>query len=632
MQDRTSTPIAGTGAETAAAAAEPRPDDTLEASRVLAEQLELLVQQWQRIPIVIALLAGYVAHLGHGYARAAWIVAWAGATIGALALRALLVSRVRRSGGLRVAPHRWADRFVAFTAVNGLVSGTAALLFMPALPLDRQALLTMIMCCWGVGAIAANAAYPRVYYAFAIPLFAQIGLAWLLNGLPGSGFIIVLLAAFAAILVLFVRDNGRLVVESIRLRYANQRLLDQQRDFIERLRGAYESARAAHLKAEAANRAKSQFLAAASHDLRQPLHALSLLTAVLHDIAESDSVRRVGEQLERSVTSLDRLFNALLDLSQLDAGVVSPACQSLGLDDLLGRLSTEYRSKAAEKHLRFDVTIDPGLRVRTDPILVERIVRNLLENAIRFTSSGGVGFAARRDGTSVVVEVSDTGIGIPEQEQERIFDEFYQLGNPGRDRTHGLGLGLSIVRRLARLLGHGIALKSRPGAGSTFTLTLACVVDDEPERTTGSPVAARTLPEIAGLRVLLVEDDAEARDAMSLALRGWGCEVQAADSIPTAMALLDRSAGPPDIVLADLRLGGGADGIEAVAALRARLGPIAAALITGETAAERLAEVRSAGLPVLHKPVHGDELRMLLASLRRPGRAPVQAERSGDDA
>jgi signal transduction histidine kinase len=595
-----------------ASAATPAPypnvqSDPQAADRVLGEQLVLLARQWVRLPIPILILCLYVGYLVWNYVPAATFFAWAALTLGALIARSLLVIRLQRTDQLRREPRLWMRRLTLWAVFSGIVSGSAAPLFFDALPAERQALLTMVMCCWVAGAIASSGPYPRIYYAFAVPLSVQVVFEWLQPGVPGSDFIAFLLATFLAVMVIFVRDNGRLVIESIRLRFANEELLAQ-------LRAEIENAEIARAKAEEANRAKSRFLASASHDLRQPLHALSLLTGLLNDIGQDNRVREVARHIDQSVQSLDRLFSALLDLSKLDAGVVKPELREIDAAELADRLSVEYRSKGQEKGLAFAADCEP-LSVRADPILLERIARNLLENAIRFTESGRVSLRLRQSGNDALLSVSDTGRGIPREEHSRVYEEFYQLHNPERDRTQGLGLGLSIVKRLVDLLGYRIELDSTPGRGTTFTVTLPGAVRPRPG---ASPQPVRAAPaDVAGLKVLVIEDDAEARVAMDLTLRGWGCDALAASSLEEARAALAMRGARADVVLSDFRLAKGADGIAAIEALRAEFGPMPAALLTGDISGDRLLELSASGLPVLHKPVKGEALRELLYRLAR---------------
>lgn len=582
------------------------------ASRVLAEQLTLLCQQWVRLPLPMLLLCLYVGYLVWGYVHPGILLGWAAALLGGIIGRSsyLIVHRAK----VKQQPQAWAGRLVAFAVVSGIIAGSAAPLFFNGLPPDRQALLTMVMCCWGAGGIATSGAYPRAYYAFALPLFAQIAVVWLQPGAPDAWFISILLCAFLAVMIIFVRDNGRMVVESIRLRFVNEELLAQQEQLIGLLRAEFEKAEGARAKAEEASRSKSQFLAAASHDLRQPLHALSLLTALLNDLTDDSRVREVGGHIGQSVQSLDRLFGALLDLSKLDAGVVKPDLREIDLAELLGQLSVEYRPKAQEKGLAYQLHCEP-MWLRADAILLERIVRNLLENAIRFTDSGRVVLEARRTGADAVITVSDSGPGIAKSEHARVFEEFYQLNNTGRDRSKGLGLGLSIVKRLADLLGYRIDLNSSKDQGASFAITLPGALAERPDAAPQQAVPAAK--DVRGVKVLLVEDDAEARLAMQLTLERWGCDTLIAASLPEARAALAARDTAVDVILSDFRLANGADGIEAIRALREEFGLVPAALLTGDISGERLLELRASGLPVLHKPVKAEALRELLHRLAR---------------
>ena len=582
--------------------------------RVMAEQLELLCRQWVRLPVPILLLCVYVAYLGWGYVDMATVLGWSVCTVGILMARSVLIIRLRGSEQLSRQPEVWARRLTVLAALSGVVSGSAAPLFFPALPADRQALLTMVMCCWVAGGMASSSAYPRAYYVFAVPLFAQIAVVWAAADSPGAWFILILLTAFLAVMMIFVRDMERVVVESIELRFENESLLAQKEELIGLLRAAFEKAEGARSKAEEANRSKTQFVAAASHDLRQPLHALSLLTELLNEMTQDPRVREVGRHIGQSVESLDRLFGALLDLSKLDAGILTAELRDVDLVEFFERLTDDYRSKAQEKHLGFEAQCEP-VWVHADPILLERIVRNLLENAIRFTDTGRVVLRARRSGADATIAISDTGPGIPESEHARVFEEFYQLHNPARNRSKGLGLGLSIVRRVVDLLGYRIDVQSTLGQGATFTLTLPGAIIERESRAAQKPTTAAA--DVGGLRVLVIEDDAEARLAMDMTLQRWGCEPLLAESLEDARALFKARAARPDVIVSDFGLAHGANGIQTIQALRAELGPVPAALVTGDISSERLLELRASGLPVLHKPVRPEVLRQMLHQLAR---------------
>jgi len=583
--------------------------------RLRAEQLELMCRQWLRVPVPVLAIATVVIYLTWDYAPRWLSFGWSAVTVAGVVARMYLCRAILGRRLAATQPERWSRLLTIFAGANGLVSGAAAPLFLPVLPPTEQALVTMLVGCWGAGAVAANGSFPPAYYAFAWPLFAQLAVAWLFSGQEAYVWVLPILLMFVALLSAFVREHGNMVREGIELRFANERLLETKEQLIGLLRAAYDKAEAARHHAEQASRSKTQFLASASHDLRQPLHALSLLTALLTDLGENNRVREVGRHIGQSVQSLERLFNALLDLSRLDSGALQPETREFDLEDLARRISVEYRAKAGDKALRYELDCEP-MWLRTDPILLERVLRNLLENAVRFTDAGRVTLRARRAGRDAILSVADSGRGIPAAEQARVFDEFYQLDNPGRDRSKGLGLGLSIVKRIVELLGYRIQLASTPGEGSTFTLLLREALV-EPGLATLADETVAAGPDVTGLRVLVIEDDSEVRLVVGLALRSWGCVPIIAASLDEARSLLARSGGRVDVLLSDLRLSFGVDGIGAIEALRAEFGPMPAALMTGDISAERLRQVQASGLTVLHKPVRPEMLRATLDRLAR---------------
>lgn len=586
--------------------------------RLRAEQLALMCRQWQRVPVPVLAIATVVTYLTWDHTPR-WIAfTWAAVTVAAVVARMWLCRAVLKRGLAAAQPERWSRLLTVYAGANGIVSGAAAPLFLPVVPPAEQALITMIFGCWGAGSVAANGSYPPAYYAFAWPLFAQLAAAWLFSGQESTLWILPILLMFVALLSAFVREHGHMVREGIELRFANEKLLETKEQLIGLLRAAYDKAETARHAAEAASRSKSEFLASASHDLSQPLHALSLLTALLTDLGDNTKVREVGRHIGQSVRSLERLFDALLDLSRFDAGKLKPEPRDVDLDELVRRISVDYRAKAGEKALRFELDCEP-MWLHTDPILIERVLRNLLENAVRFTESGRITLRARRAGRDAILTVADTGRGIPIGEQKRVFDEFYQLNNPGRDRSKGLGLGLSIVKRIVDALGYRIELSSTLREGSRFTLTLLDAVIEAPQvaAVPDEPVASKL--DVSGLRVLVIDDDTHVQEAIGLTLSSWGCEPTVAASLDEARVLLARDGGRVDVLLSDLRLSNGVDGIAAILAMQAEFGPMPAALLTGEreSSAERFRELKAAAIPVLRKPVQPDALRELLHKLAR---------------
>lgn len=361
--------------------------------------------------------------------------------------------------------------------------------------------------------------------------------------------------------------------------------------------------------AEEACRVKSSFLAAASHDLRQPVHALNLFVGALRHVPmPADGVRLV-EQIDASIIAMDELFTAILDISRLDAGVVPVHRSPFAIGALLDRVCRDLAVDAEAKGLRLS-TVRCGAAVDSDPMLIERIVRNLVSNAVRYTDTGRIVVGCRRTRTHVLMRVYDTGRGIPADQQSRIFDDYYQLGNPGREREKGVGLGLAIVRRLADLLECKLTLRSEPGRGSCFEVALkrangvASVIEPRVDELDTGPST--------GL-VVVIDDELAIRSGMSSLLTYWGYRVITASSTDEAIRLLATCAVRPALLICDLRLRGDENGLDAIERLRDEYNTaIPALLITGDTAAGRLTEPHRSGFVLLHKPVPNAKLRAVV--------------------
>jgi signal transduction histidine kinase/CheY-like chemotaxis protein len=398
---------------------------------------------------------------------------------------------------------------------------------------------------------------------------------------------------------------ARLARSSIGLRFENLELLGK-------LRLEADAAHAARIDSELANKSKSKFLAAASHDLRQPIHAMGLFLEVLSN-SHLDKVQRGVLTNARGVlTTSAEMLDILLDFSRIEAGVVEVNREVFRLQVLLNKLEIELAPQANAKGLLYR-TRETSLHVMSDPSLVEMILRNLITNAIRYTDKGGVLVAYRVRADQVNLEVWDTGIGIDPSQHLNIFREFLQLGNSERDHRKGLGLGLAITDGLARRLDHRLSLQSRPGRGSVFRLALPLV--------RGAAVAdiieqAPLSPPLLDMRVLVIEDDKSVRDATLLLLRVWGCRAEGVESIEDALDSARRF--PPDVLLTDYRLRGQRTGAQAVAALRAELGEhLPAILVTGDTGPEGLRDALGSATHILYKPVSSHRLHLTLSSLKR---------------
>ena len=361
-----------------------------------------------------------------------------------------------------------------------------------------------------------------------------------------------------------------------------------------------------------ANRAKSRLLAAASHDLRQPLHALNLLVAQLSLTRAAAERERLTRHIEAAVASINGLFDGLLDISKLEAGVVTAQAEPMALQPLLDGLVTTYAADAQAKGLRLRVRPTREW-VRSDRVLLERILGNLLANAVRYTARGGIVVGARRRGGELRIEVWDSGIGIAPELQPEIFREFFQAAPQGRLRGEGLGLGLAIVARLCALLDHRIGVASRPGRGSCFHIAVPRVAA---ALSLPAPTAAHGAGDdlLRGRHVVVIDNDAGVRESTGGLLAAWGCEVVTASSVDQALQRLGGQA--PDLVIADLHLDHGASGTEAIAQLRHRHGAgLPAFLMSGDVSQAARDRAAAAGLPLIDKPVAPLRLRTLASRL-----------------
>ena len=372
---------------------------------------------------------------------------------------------------------------------------------------------------------------------------------------------------------------------------------------------------AAKEQAERANLAKSKFLAAAAHDLRQPLQSLFFFSEALHADLATDRGRERLLHLQRGLDALKDLLDSLLDVSRLDAGIVPAQVQDVPMNELLRQLDAAYAPIARGKGLEWRIESCPA-HVRTDRNLLARMLRNLVENALRYTRQGGVALACRTEGERLRIAVRDTGIGIPPDHLTMIWDEFHQVGNPERDRTQGLGLGLAIVKRLSELLHHPVDVCSTPGQGSEFSVSvpLAAAVSASAPAAGPAQTDADRLSG-AGRFAVVVDDDAIVLMGLKTILEEWGYEVLIAPSTDVMLERLRAVEREPDIIVADYRLREGRIGTEAILALRQRYGrEIPAMLLTGEIGPEAQRDADSHGFGLLHKPVGP---RQLVAALNR---------------
>lgn len=579
------------------AAGDPAPPEDADRA-VLAEQVRVLYVEGQRLiftGVAVALILVWVLwdQIPRGVLLG-WLAFFGGYSV----LRVAMARAYRRRAADDIDHRAWLRRVQWALVFGGSIWAAACFLFYVPDRIEYQLFLFTVMFGAVVSGLVTIAVYLPAYLAFVTPFVAATAIRFGQEGDPLHWGIALATIVTFFLFINFARYIQTTFVESLRLRMA---VAQRNRELAERNR-----------EVERANLAKSRFLAAASHDLRQPLHALNLFAAQLRDQTDPTERVRLVTRIDAAIDSMNELFNALLDISKLDAGVLAPDIVEFPVGHLLDRIETTFAATAREKGLRLSV-VPSRAWVRSDAILLERILLNLVSNAIRYTSRGGIVVGCRRRDDSIRIEVWDSGIGVAEDQQRSIFGEFYQIGAPASGERVGLGLGLSIVDGLCRLLGHPIDLASRPGKGSRFAVSVPRAEVRQ------AVVVPATLDAIANPArdklIVVIDDDALVLDGMRGLLQGWGCRVVTADSGDAALAGL---AGQPDLVISDHFLANGTTGIDAIDRLRKAFAvPLPAFLISGDTTSERMREAETNGLLLLHKPVNPMALRSVVNRLLR---------------
>ncbi len=611
---------------------------------ILAEQVRGLYASTPAIaggalvlpPTIVALFWDYMHH-----DRALLWVAMVMATAGLWAV--LLNRRFERNGDLPRDSRYW----LAQSLVRSLLSGLSWGMFFIADATQSE--LTQVLggaALIGLGSITVTTlSFHRLAYAvFSTSMFTPYIVGSFAIGTPTSVWMAVLATLSLGYTQVASRNFCRAIVGALEKRFENEELvrrLELQRAELESARHSAEVAREteralreqadqARQRAVDANLAKSRFLAAASHDLRQPMHALGLFAAALREQVNDESAAGIVKKIEMSVASTEMMFNGILDVSRLDAGILAPELRAFDLHPLLERLGSEYAPLAHAKQLTLRLR-SRSATVYSDPALVERVLRNLLSNALRYTHRGGVLLAARRRRGEISIQVFDTGIGIPEDMRSAIFREFFQLPDSRKTDASGLGLGLSIVQRIGSMLETEVRVRSRMGRGSMFEICLPIsatrLIDDDTQHSNGGDDQA-----LVGALVLAIDDDANVLDALETLLRQWGCRVLVATSLAEARGLLDATEDLPDLLLSDFRLADGETGVDAIRQIHDQWGRIPAALITGDTAPERLLDATASDFELLHKPLNPGVLQHALRRLLMQPRHEAQNGDRRDDA
>jgi len=565
-----------------------------------------------------ATLLGYLAGIGvitmlfWPLTPAAVMLPWLAALATMVLARAWIWQRYKRATITTLVDwQRWRLLWNAGTLVSGALWGASAWIFYLRGPSAEQVGLILTVYTFCAAAVPVLANQPRMYLAYAllcfIPLAARTASAGTADAWQLTGILFLIFGST----VMLARNYRQALQRAIELKLHADELLVQ-------LRVEKQAADAARREAEVANRAKTQFFTAASHDLRQPLHAMGLFAEALRQkIHDDEEVMHLVNSINGSVDALEGLFSELLDITRIDTGGVEVHPQHFEIGDIFRKLRLHFEPTAFEKGLALRMRGAQHV-VHADPLLVERIVRNLVSNAIRYTNDGSVLVSCRRRGAKLRLQVWDTGVGIREQEQGRVFEEFYQVPNSvvAPHQRKGLGLGLAIVKRLAQLMDAPLTMRSQPGRGTVFTLELP-VGKAAPPKMALAPGKGPLGITLDDHLIVVVEDEPAVRSGLEVLLRGWGATLASFDSVAACTAWA-RSADPaevkPTLLIVDYRLENGATGVEAIVALRERFGAeLPAIVVTGSTMTGHDREAHDKNFHLLIKPVVPNKLRAMIA-------------------
>jgi two-component system, sensor histidine kinase len=579
------------------------------AGEVLLERIKLFYQNFVQGSYVnvpgLIVLAATLWNMGARMLVGVWVVTAVSCDI----IDQILARRTFRTTALNLdsAP-RYARRFTVALGIAGVMWGYAGCFIAITDSASYELWIVAALSIVQFAACTGCASHlPAVYgWIGPITLSLVINLIFFSN-LPFPGIYLAIGVVISSIAnLMFSHNYHRVLTTSILLNIRNREL-------------AVENA-AKKEEAEKANRSKSAFLASASHDLRQPMQAIRLLVGNLYSTPRPVDWRTLLNQMRESVEAMGSQLDFLLDISRLDSGTVEPKLVEFSLSQLFQRMLLQYGPLAQAKNVSFDVgSADIG--VKSDPDLLERILQNFISNAIRFTDTGSISLICFRDGLSVRIDVSDTGIGIPDSELGSVFDVLKQLGNSERDHRKGTGLGLGIVDRLAKVLNHPVTVSSELGKGSSFSVTVP--VSSVPIPVAPEPESVTDIS-VAGAFIVIVEDNPIILEGLSRLLVNWECPVVGALTLQAAIAALAEHDRVPDLIISDYRLPNHETGIDAIAAIRALTKTVVPAIvITGDTGVEISQRVSELKIALLRKPVTPAELKRAMAHALESNQPPL---------
>jgi len=556
------------------------------------------------LPAMMAIpFIGYLLSLNTpGYAWLYWVIAVSLTYL----LRPILLKLILSTYRLSIR-----QKLIIIGIYNIVISSTlaASILFFPQLDLAPRLIISLMLAGFAAGASAANAGYIPLFLCFIVPLLLPFGVTWMQN--PGEYLpndIAMMVGLLILMMIVFLTSNGH---DTFRIFSAHVELSEKQSLMSAELSDALKRAEHEQNRAESSNRSKTRFLAAASHDLRQPVHVVSLFGAALETMVKQENVKEVVNDMNLAVQSLSTQLNELLDIAKLDSDTVTPEFTQIELNSVVRHVVEELWSEANAKNIEIINAVEKGVYVWSDNTKLSQILRNLVGNGIKYTDKGNVTLSVQKKDERIILSCVDTGIGISEDEQQHIFEEFYQVHNPERNKEKGIGLGLSIVERLARNLSHEISMTSKLGEGTCVSLKLKvanqATVHDQ--RANQEEVRALENNTFDGW-VHIVDDEPSVCKSMGLLLKELGCRVTSTSSTNETVNFMGSNR--PDAVLVDLRLRGNDSGIKTLNAVEAIDPSIFRVMITGETLF-RLDDIGlSHDVKLLHKPVSKARIVALL--------------------
>lgn len=485
---------------------------------------------------------------------------------------------------------------LVLTLISGIVHGSS-LVFFPFFTLYEQAIQTLILLGLISGAIATNSGYLPLYLAYITPIIIPLTIVWGINvneisSWQSSTGIALLILVFTIIQITNARNYYARFIELYNARSKLEKAIEKEVFLRE--------------DADFANSSKTRFLASASHDLRQPIQTLLLLVGNLSNQSQETTSKKTIESIESTCINLSSLLDSLLDISKLDAGLMESSPTNIDLVWVLTRINSEFQHDALVKNIQltFDSETEEAW-TETDSDLVSRIFRNLISNAIKYTERGQITIKLADTNKGWTFSIKDTGLGIPEDKHDQIFEEFYQIGNDQRNRENGLGLGLAIVKRLLDNLNLSIKMDSTLGEGTEFSIEF--IKAHAPSNQASINIPSEGNNSIRGTHILCIDDEKAILEALGETLKGMGCTVDLTDNVQECILLAERRR--PDIVLADFRLAGSQNGIDVITSIKTIYPNLPALLISGDTAPDRLQHASSAGVIMLHKPLHPNKIK-----------------------